>query len=104
MKSFNCEVERIDEFIVSVDESLFTEEYMEAFRSVYFDYYTIEEHVEHIANMRARFGRRHIEGYGIPLENGKVPYWAKNPEEVNHHINIVVVAEDHHCEVDITEK
>lgn len=30
-----------------------------------------------------------IEGFGIPLRNGKRPYWIKDEEEVNEHINVI---------------
>lgn len=90
---FECSVERKDKYVIELDETFFTEEWMDGFRGHFFDYYTLDEHAEHIAQHRARYGRDHIEGYGIPLENGKVPYWA-DEKEVNKAINIKILSED----------
>ena len=93
MKSFECKVEREDKYVVEFDESVCNEEWMQSFREVFYDFHTLEEHAEHISQFRARFGARFIEGYGVPLENGKVPYWTKE-NEVNRAINIKVMSED----------
>lgn len=93
MRSFKCEVERTDTYVVEFDEEVINEEWMANFRESMYSFYTLDEHAEHIAQYRARFGRDFIEGYGVPLENGEVPYWA-NKEQVNHAINIKVVRED----------
>jgi len=100
MKEFNCEVERRDEFRVEIDEKVLNEEWMKSFREVFYDLYTLEEHAEHIAQFRARFGSRFIEGYGIPLENGKKPWYA-DERDVNRAINIVTISEDDNCEVTV---
>lgn len=100
MKSFQCSVERVDKYTVEFDESVINEEWMEHFRRYFYNFHTLEEHAEHIAQFRARFGKRHIEGYGVPLENGKAPYWAKE-NEVNKAINIKVISEDDDIYVDV---
>jgi hypothetical protein len=100
MKKFGCTVERTDSFTVEFDESVINDEWMENFRKVFYDFHTLEEHAEHIAQFRARFGRKFIEGYGIPLENGEVPYWADEPQ-VNRAINIIVISEDNDIFVDV---
>lgn len=93
MESFNCTVERIDKYKVEFDETVINEQWMESFRQVFYDFDTLEEHAEHIAQYRARFGRGFIDGYGVPLENGKAPYWG-NEKDINHSINIVIISED----------
>ncbi|MDX8366797.1 hypothetical protein [Cytobacillus sp. IB215665] len=65
-------------------------------------FYTLEEHAEHIAQIRARFGSKFIEGYGVPLENGKAPYWADD-KVVNRAINIKNISEDDDIETDVYE-
>lgn len=59
---------------VTVDESKFTPEFMAEFRESFFPYETIEEHLEHLANLFARGvvdnSDTFIEGYGPPQEMG----------------------------------
>lgn len=102
MKKFECTVVREDKYTVEFDESVITDEWMKEFRQSFYNFHTLDEHAKHIAQFRARFGERFIEGYGVPLEDGKVPYWANN-KEVNHAINIKVVSEDDDIEVDVYE-
>jgi len=61
----------IQEVEVEVDESKFTPEFMEMFRGVFFNFDTIEEHIEHLAQLEARsvYGE-FIEGYGNRSEMG----------------------------------
>lgn len=101
MELFECTVERIDKYKIEFDETVCNEQWMEDFRKVFYNFHTLEEHADHIAQFRARFGERFIEGYGIPLENGEVPYWAEK-DKVNHAINIVVKSEDEDIDVFIS--
>lgn len=98
MRKFECRVEKEDKYIIEFDETVCNEEWMRQFREVYYNFHTLEEHAEHIAQFRTRFGARFIEGYGVPLENGEIPYWA-NEEYVNKAINIKI--EDSDIYVDI---
>jgi hypothetical protein len=100
MKKFECIVERVDKYAVEFDENIINEEWMKNFRKYMYDFFSLEEHAEHIAQFRARFGSKYIEGYGVPLENGKVPYWA-DEDDVNKAINIIVLSEDDEVEVDV---
>lgn len=103
MESYECEVQRIDKYVIEFDESICDEKWMEEFREFFYDFYDLSEHAEHIAQFRARFGRGFIEGYGIPLENGKEPYWAyeQQKKQINHAINIRVISEDDDVDVDV---
>lgn len=103
MESFECQVVREDHYKVEFDESVLDEKWMADFRNVFYDFHTLEEHADHIAKFRARFGRRFIDGYGIPLENGKKPYGVSD-RDVNEAINIVVISEDQDIDVDIIER
>lgn len=59
---------------VELDETKFTEEFMEEFRDMMYNYTTIEEHVEHLAQLKARGLIEHfnpfIEGYGPASDMG----------------------------------
>ncbi|GLO66228.1 hypothetical protein [Oceanobacillus kimchii] len=100
MRKFECRVVREDQYEVEFDEAVCNEEWMEEFRKSFYDFYTLEDHAEHIAQCRARHGRGIIEGYGVPLENGKAPYWADR-RQINYAINIKVISEDNDVNVDI---
>lgn len=104
MKRFKCTVTREDEYIIEIDENVFDEERLEHFREYFYDFDSLEEHAEHIAQFRARFGDHDfIEGYGIPLVNGKNPRYDNDESSLEKGINIVVVSEDKYCDVDVEE-
>ncbi|MCY7679969.1 hypothetical protein NST06_10225 [Bacillus sp. FSL P4-0322] len=83
-----CDVERQDQYIIEFDENVLNDEWMQSFRETFYDFATLTEHAEHIAQFRARNGSKFIDGYGIPLENGKAPRWA-DMKDVNKAINII---------------
>ncbi|AXQ69957.1 tape measure protein [Caulobacter phage CcrSC] len=61
--------------LVTVDPAKFTPEFMEEFREHFFDYDTIEEHIEHLGSLYGRgviegFPNEFIEGYGVAKEMG----------------------------------
>jgi len=103
VEEIQCLVERKDKYIIEFDESVCNKEWMKKFRRYFYDFYTLEQHAQHIAQFRARFGSRHIEGYGVPLENGEVPYWA-DKDEVNRAINIRIISEDSDIYVDSNKR
>lgn len=107
MKKFKCTVTRVDEYEIEFNEDIINEEFMEHYKKYFADYDTLEEHAENIAQFRARFGERFIEGYGSPLVNGKIPWkltlTADGIKEVEHGININVISEDSECEVEVVE-
>lgn len=88
--NFRCETQRVETYEIEFDTDIINEKWMEEFRDFFFDYYTLEEHAQHIAEHRIRIGNGFIEGYGIPLENGEVPPFVKD-NEVNHAINIKTI-------------
>jgi len=61
---------------VEIDESKFTDEFMQEFRSDFYNFWTIGDHVKHIARLYANggvseFDKQHfIEGYGAQCEMG----------------------------------
>jgi len=98
MEGFACTVERTDEFVVKFDDTVINEEWMENFREFMYDFYSLKEHVDHIAQRCARFGTRFVEGYGVPLESGEITSFIKELN-VNHAINIKVASYDSDVDV-----
>lgn len=61
------EIDVLQTVEVTVDEAKFTPEFMEEFRQYLYDFDTVEEHIEHIAQLAARGVIEtpcFIEGYG----------------------------------------
>ena len=101
MKRFKTTVTRTDEYIIEFDENIIDEEWMQHFRSYFYKLDSLEDHAEHIAQIRARSGEGFIEGYGNTLVDGKPPWW--NTKDYNPAINIKVVNEDKDCEIEVEE-
>lgn len=55
MKKFKVRVERVDEYEIEFDENVINKEFMEDFKKYFYNFDTLEEHAEHIAQFRARF-------------------------------------------------
>lgn len=73
MKTFTVEVTQT--VTVTLDETKFDEVFMQEFRDSFFNFDTIDEHAEHLAQLEARgitdeFGQNFIEGYGPAAEMG----------------------------------
>ncbi len=107
-RKFKCTVTRVDEYEIEIDESKINEEWMEGFRSYMYPSFTeIEDHVEHLAQLRARQGEGFYEGYGYVSVNGGRPLAVRLTEEnessYEDGINIKIISEDSDCDVDIEE-
>jgi hypothetical protein len=76
-----------------------TEQWMDDFRQVFYDFDDLEDHAKHIAQYKARFDSQDIEGYGNVLVNGRKA-WNVEGENANKAVNIVVVDEDDDIMVD----
>lgn len=58
---------------VEVDETKFTEEFMQEFREAFYDFHTVDDHIEHLATLFARglvYNGSFIEGYGETEDMG----------------------------------
>lgn len=102
MKKFRCTVTRVDEYEIEIDDSILNEKWMADFRDIFYGFYTYKEHAVQIAQMRARFNRSFIEGYGAPLINHEKPCFI-DKEELNEAININILSEDDDCDVEVKE-
>ena len=100
MKRFKCKVIREDEYIIEIDEDILNKDFLENFKRYFYNIDTYEEHAEHIAQFRARFGAGFIEGYGYTKVNDRLPLSA-NGEESG--ININIISEDYYIEVETEE-
>lgn len=74
-RTFQVEVTQLVE--VTLDESKFDEAFMEEFRHSFYQFDTIEEHAEHLAQLHARgvveldsYSGEFVEGYGPQGEMG----------------------------------
>ncbi|MEH6891891.1 hypothetical protein V7024_19815 [Bacillus sp. JJ864] len=104
MKKFECRVTRVDKFVIEIDESKMDASWLENFKNNFYNIEDLKGHADMIAQYRARFGHECIEGYGIPLESGKLPIGvAKDDWRIFDAINIQVVSEDNDCEVEVEE-
>ena len=109
MKKFHCNVTVEYDYIIEIDDEKFVnldddaEEGIggKAWRHYFYDFETWEDHVEHLAERKA-LGDEFIEGYGIPLINGKNPRWDKDESSLQKAINIQVISEED-VYVDTTE-
>lgn len=115
MKRFKCTVTRTDEYIIELDENVINKEFMSEFRQVFYNFTSLENHAEHLAQFQARIGNSFIEGYGHVNRDGKLIFsledynkdGSKKPENERRKsaagINIISVDEDNDCEIDIED-
>lgn len=100
MERFNIELVRCDKVKVELDPNFFNEEWFKEFRQFFYDYETLEEIAEYITFNVVHNNETFIDGIGIPLRNGKRPYWLKKDEEVNGHVNVIYNSYDTEIEYD----
>lgn len=101
MKKFKVTVFREDEYEVELDENVLDKDWMDNFNQYFFDMDTLEEHAEHLAQMKARFGGSFMEGYGHIMINGRKPIGIN--DGVNKGVNIKIVSEDENTDTDVYE-
>lgn len=104
-RKFKVTVERTDEYIIEIDETVMTEGWMEDFRNSFYSFDTLEEHAEHIAQLRARFHHTSfyggfMEGYGDIALEGEVKHGSTAPFPA---VNIVKADEDNIIDIDVDE-
>ena len=107
MKKFKCVVTRVEEYEIEIDENIINEEWMADFRDGMYNFHDLEDHAEHLAQHRARFGAEFIEGYGYPNINGEIPfevaYDSSNANSWCKAININVISEDDDIDIEVYE-
>lgn len=105
IRKFEVEVVRTDKSVIEIDDGVLNEEWMENFRQFMYEFDTLEAHVEHIAQFRARFNNGSFyggfpEGYGEIALRGKIRQDTKWPFPA---INIAEADEDNNIEVSVVE-
>ena len=108
IRKFEVEVVRTDKYIIELDTDVLNEEWQEHYRRYFQEYDDLQEHAEHIAELRARLHSQlmfpgHLEGYGIYLLNGKEVALGENKKYINRAVNVVLVDEDNDIEVHSNE-
>ena len=101
-KRFKCTVERTDEYIIEFDDEIINQEWLDEFYESQIRFKELKEHAEHISQLKARSDNIFMEGYGIPLVNGKSLHFA-DEHSIEKGINIIIVSEDEMCDVDVEE-
>lgn len=102
MKKFKCTVTKTYDYEIEIDEKVWTEENIKGWASVFEDADTLEDIVAILAERKTRYDfGEYIEGFGVPMINGRKPSVSMAGVEVSEDINIIL--EDEDCEVEIDE-
>lgn len=112
MKKFEVEVSRIDEYIIEIDETIWTEERLKVFAEVFYSFDDLEELAKHISFSLMRFGTESFhEGFGFfetYREGRNVPikqfYNGEMVSEFCKGIKVTIVTEDDEFDYMVTEK
>ena len=89
MRTFKCTVTRETTMDITIDDSVWTDEEIEEWSKHFQDADDLEELVERLAAMKVRYeDGQFMEGFGIPLIDGKKPYSYLDNNQVEESINI----------------
>ena len=101
MKKFRCIVTKETTMEVEIDDSIWTDEYIAEWQKHFCDAENLEDIVGHIAKMKTEYeDGDFIEGFGIPLINGKKPYDYLKDDDITTSINICNQSSDIDMDVD----
>lgn len=105
MRKFKVKVETVKEYEIEVDDSIATDEELEAWESVFWPLDCEEDkltsYVASYAELRASQGMTFIEGFGVVAPKGKIPFGYK--EDLNSHMFIIKADDDGDSIVTIEE-
>ena len=97
MKKFKCTVTKETTMEVEIDDSIWTKEQIAEWQNHFYDAENIEDVVSHVARIKSEYeDGEFIEGFGIPMINGKTVY----PDLKVNSINICNQNSDVNVEVD----
>lgn len=89
MKKFRCTVTKETTMDIEIDDSVWTDEEIKEWQRHFYEADNLKEVVNHIASMKAECkDGDFIEGFGIPMVNGKKPYEFLNDDDIATSINI----------------
>lgn len=102
MKNFKCTVTRETTMNITIDDSVYTDEEIKEWSKHFQDANGLEELVERIAAMKVNHeDGEFLEGFGIPLIDGKKPYPYLKDNEIDESINIC--NQEEFIDVDVAE-
>jgi hypothetical protein len=104
LKKFKCTVTREYEYEIEFDESVWNEKELKEWSSFFQDVDDLEDLAEILAERKTRYNEgEFIEGFGIPMINGKKPYVFGNPNpDIEESVNINIISESY-VSVDVDE-
>lgn len=103
MKKFKCNVTREYEYEIEFDENVWNEDELKDWSKYFQDVNNLKELAGILAEYKTRFDKgEFIEGFGIPMINGKKPYVFGNPNpDIEESVNINIISEDTvYCDVE----
>lgn len=88
MKKFRCTVIKETTMEIEIDDSVWTDQKILNWQKHFYSAKNVKEIAEHIARLKTEYeDGEFIEGFGVPLVNGKKPNYLK-PNDINESINI----------------
>lgn len=100
MKKYKCTVTKEYEYEIEFDENVWNEEELKEWSKSFFDVDGLQELAEELAALKTKYDNgEFIEGFRIPMINGKKPYVFGNPNpDIEESVNINIISEG---EVDV---
>lgn len=101
MKKFRIKVVKEAEYEIEVDDNVWTEKELEDFRKVFYQLHSTQEVAETVAEMYFEQGQGcFLEGFGIPMVNGRDPYfvYGDNKNSISKDIIVHEISEDRYIE------
>ncbi|CAM4224319.1 hypothetical protein [Enterocloster bolteae] len=89
MKKFKCTVTRETTMEIEIDDSVWTPDAIRAWSKSFYDADDLKGVVEHVARLKSKYeDGEFIEGFGIPMIDGKKPYPYIEDNQMAKDINI----------------
>ncbi len=89
MKTFKCTVTRESIMNITIDDSVWTDKEIKEWSKHFQDVDDLEGLVEILASMKVNYeDGEFMEGFGIPLIDGKKPYSYLNDDQIENSISI----------------
>lgn len=89
MKKYKCTVTKETTMEIEIDESVWTDQEIEEWQKSFYEAINLDDIVKYIAKIKTEYeDGDFIEGFGIPLINGKKPYNYLKDTDITTSINI----------------
>lgn len=97
MRKFKCTVTKDYEYEIEFDETVWTEDELKDWSKHFYNVDGLQGLAEVLAEYKTTHDKgEFIEGFGIPMINGKKPYVFGNPNpDIEESININIIEEDY---------